>query len=350
MSAGDRQVRALLDAYASALAGGVAPAVQAAVQEIVRASAGPAAGAVSTGLAALIASLPLEHVGHACLLAGALVERGADPGVPVPALLDRLDEALPLAGEFSAALEAAAGEGEVTDAIQSAVALRLPGAFAAAQGFEGLERGAVACLSRSKSARSVARARRGLLEKAVQCAASSYIASMLAVLDDEALLVIHPSARKGFRISMSGVADNFQLQVILAHLLIGSGHLPGRPPAPAVVATALGTGPQQASDHVAGWWDMLSADALDESLGVAADLFKADASFIIWGEGRPSDIPPFNGVRTLVLKPATYARFWPSQRLFDGLRAEVEVTSVLDWPAVMEAVRAAPDRGKPAAP
>jgi len=43
--------------------------------------------------------------------------------------------------------------------------------------------------------------------------------SLLTVLDDEHLVVLHGNERKGYVVSFSGISDNFHLQILLADVL-----------------------------------------------------------------------------------------------------------------------------------
>ncbi len=71
---------------------------------------------------------------------------------------------------------------------------------------------------------------------AIEC-----IRKLLQILDNEELIVLHPALRRGYRVRISGIGDNFQLHTLLADALIGDpaqGWLPGERPDPVVVAAA----------------------------------------------------------------------------------------------------------------
>jgi hypothetical protein len=62
-----------------------------------------------------------------------------------------------------------------------------------------------------------------------------WLDGLSAVLDDEPVVVIDHATGRGYRLSMSGVGDNFQLHTLLADQLIGDpgqGMVPGQRPAP----------------------------------------------------------------------------------------------------------------------
>ena len=70
---------------------------------------------------------------------------------------------------------------------------------------------------------------------------NSFLPTMLDVLDDETLAVVHRETGKGFEVTISGVADNFQLHVPLEDQFIGDlaeGWLLGERPDSQVVARA----------------------------------------------------------------------------------------------------------------
>ena len=61
--------------------------------------------------------------------------------------------------------------------------------------------------------------------------AAHWLHGLLLVLDDEPLIVLHRATGRGFRLTISGVGDNFQLHTLLAAALIGeesAGKLAGQ--------------------------------------------------------------------------------------------------------------------------
>jgi hypothetical protein len=74
-----------------------------------------------------------------------------------------------------------------------------------------------------------------------------WLPGLAQVLDDEPVVVIDHATGRGFRLTMSGVGDNFQLHTLLADLLIGDparGLLAGDRPAPTWVAAATTAPPR----------------------------------------------------------------------------------------------------------
>ncbi len=69
---------------------------------------------------------------------------------------------------------------------------------------------------------------------------ASWLHDLLRVLDDEPPIVLHRASGAGFRVTVSGIGDNFQLHTLLAAALLGT-HLPGgRPPAAEIAAASDG--------------------------------------------------------------------------------------------------------------
>jgi len=117
-----------------------------------------------------------------------------------------------------------------------------------------------------------------------------WLLGLLRVLDDEPLLVAHPPTRRVFEMTMSGVGDNIQLNLLLADVLIGDDKIPGERPD---------------ADWVAAARDGLMVPA--GGVLTQFDMFDAEGE-PIWGEGRPADIPAVDGRRVIVLRPPAHAR------------------------------------------
>lgn len=99
-------------------------------------------------------------------------------------------------------------------------------------------------LSACPLTRRAARAVPGLAAAAtaVDHPRANELAELLAMPEDEVILVIHPTARAGFRLTTRGVVNLYQFHVLLAGAVTGDpgrGLLPGRRPDPdADIATA----------------------------------------------------------------------------------------------------------------
>lgn len=150
---------------------------------------------------------------------------------------------------------------------------------------------------------------------------ASWLLGLLQVLDDEPLIVLHRGTGRGYRVTISGVGDNFQLSTLLAARLMGpeaQGLLPGVPPTKAMIAAAS-DGEQEIRGGLVGQFNLVGADGQ-----------------WIWNEGRPADIPVQDGVRVVVLDPLPYSRSWNSGRLYSRMSPTVTVDGPLE-PAEAEA-------------
>lgn len=313
-------------------------------------------GATSELREAMSAECPLR-AGIVANLIGALVESGADPRpaadlvLPrLPALIDQsqtfldaclneLEEQQPQDDVVPAPEDAGDDEGGVSfDSIAERMADVLPDAGRAWQGLDFFHCPVVAILS---SDRSLRRSARDLLPKlqplATYHGGADWIAKLLAVLDNEPILVLEPGYSRGFVGTMDGVSDNFQLHMLLMDALpepswlgfLGVGRFPRH-----LAEMAKGRGPQQIDQSVAGRWNVYTWQVVgpDGKLPPAGDM--GSSQFWVWNEGQPVDIPVFEGRRVIVLGPASYPRFWNACRLFARLPAELKVEQKLTAPEV----------------
>lgn len=140
------------------------------------------------------------------------------------------------------------------------------------------------------------------------------LAYALAVLDDEPLVVLHRPTGTGFEVRIGGIGDNFQLHTLLAHVLVGGGHVPGTPPSAESVRLATDPEPAQGRTRAiaTGAFELLAPDGER-----------------IWNEGLPEDIPMVEGRRLLVLDEPAYQRSWNADRFFPHLPGTAELTRVL---------------------
>ncbi|WP_435135186.1 hypothetical protein [Actinacidiphila sp. bgisy144] len=276
--------------------------------------------AVAPRLAALAPEVPLGPRSVVAVVVGAAVERGADPAACAPNVLAGLGEALAAAEEFTARW-AATGGGDLPDPQRTnpedAVFDRVgQPATEAWWTLPQWEMAAVAVLNH-KAVRQAVPDRSALIDAAERLGDATggglkYLRYMLAVLDDEPLVVLHRPTGTGYRLRISGLGDNFQLHTLLAAELVGGGHLPGEAPAAPAAAVCRDASPGTPAPDTTGSFDLAAADGT-----------------VIWNEGIPADIPPVDGVRVLVLDPPSYVRSWPAGRLFAGMPGEVALEAVL---------------------
>ena len=277
-------------------------------------------------LAALLPEVPPGPRGTIAVIVGACVERGADARTCAPYVFDGLAEALGDAVEFCERW-AATGGGEFPEpdpGDPEPAVLERVGAKAAL-GWWTLpqwEMASVAMLSHAAVRSGLDPAPRTRLLDALHAVqeASGHdfkcLHHALLVLDDEPLLVLHRPTGTGYVLRMTGIGDNFQLHTLLADVLVGGGHVPGRAPSAreaAVCRDAPGQVPTTGAFNLVtpgGEW--------------------------VWNEGTPTDIPVVDGFRLLVLDPPPYERGWPAGRFFPGMTADLVLERVLDAPETRE--------------
>lgn len=140
------------------------------------------------------------------------------------------------------------------------------------------------------------------------------LADLLAVLDEEPFVIIEPSSGLGIEATLGGVVDNFQLHMLLLDVFPQRGWRRPRRISATAAACARGVGPASLDETVTGAWDLRGAAGPDGGEGE-----------MIWNEGRPTDIEAVDGVRLVVLAPASYRRMWNAGRRFAGLGASLQV-------------------------
>ena len=155
--------------------------------------------------------------------------------------------------------------------------------------------------------------------------AGHWIHLILSVLHDEPFVAIEPENGVGIVGRFSGIVDNFQLHVLLMDALPHKGLFSRRRVSKSAAATARGEGPQCTNDTVTGAWNLYSWQGIGEGLVLSNSDELGASEHWIWNEGMPSDIPLFEKRRAILLGPASYQRQWRSQRMFDGLFAQLEV-------------------------
>jgi tetratricopeptide (TPR) repeat protein len=189
----------------------------------------------------------------------------------------------------------------------------------------------ILALSLSMEARSQARQMHPLREQISQLASTHQeietLDSLLSILDDEEILVLRPGMGRGYRVRIRGIADNFQLHLLLADALIGDpaqGWLPGQRPDPRLIAAYKDAAPDPDCSVALGAFNLLNWEALQPD-----GFFSSDPNHWIWGEGVPADIHAFEGQRVILLAPPPYQRSWTVGRRYPDLVAELIVLETL---------------------
>lgn len=261
-------------------------------------------------------------------MAGFCVERGADPAACAEPILDGTHRDLLDALEFARRWSAAGAGDELPKAdeeiIDDALMARLGGeaheALRLALAWSSVEQWqspalAVLCRStevRRRHASALLPACRDLT--AMERHDLKCLAYALAILDDEPLVVLHRPTRTGFEVRIGGIGDNFQLHTLLAHVLVGGGHVPGT--APSAESVRLAMDPEPAQGHTG-------------TVATGAFELLAPGGERIWNEGLPDDIPVVEGHRLLVLDEPMHPRSWNADRFFPMLPGTVELTRVM---------------------
>ncbi len=143
----------------------------------------------------------------------------------------------------------------------------------------------------------------------------TWLYGLLQVLDDEPVIVLHPESQRGFRLTIGGIGDNFQLHTLLAATLIGDpakGLLAGTPIPPEWLASATDGEDLQPHGGLEGRFNLV--DAFGEW---------------IWNEGRPADIPKLDEYRIIVLEKPPYERSWNLGRAYPLMQPSVTLDAQL---------------------
>ncbi|WP_328476426.1 hypothetical protein OHA21_21845 [Actinoplanes sp. NBC_00393] len=257
--------------------------------------------------------------GDVARLAGSMGDYGTDATVVAPVLALRATVVLEQAVSFEQAYRSAHGDVPSASfgAVIPQVLERFTGDPALVEAWFTAEDWAqpVLFLSQRKDVRAVLAGLpdRDRLVAAVEAAEehvgpAAWLHGLLRVLDDEPLIVLHRATGRAFRVTISGIGDNFQLHTLLAGALIGgTAGLPGEPPS-AVELAAATDGEPQPDGGIRGNFNLVD-----------------HAGEWIWNEGRPADIPALDGVRVIVIDPAPYARSWNAGRVYPLMKPELTV-------------------------
>ena len=293
---------------------------QAIVDRVPRAGAAERTAAVAA-LGPMLAEVPLSVGADIAVLAGGLMEMGAEPGATLGTLALRVADGLERAGRFAERWRDGTGEEPPDAGDRERIPMvldRLPPEdhglaeawFCVGDWLPGL-----LVPLQVKAVRRALPHRERLTAAVLQgIAQATWLIGLLHVLDDEPLIVLHRATGRGHLVTISGIGDNFQLNTLLAGTLIGDpsiGLLPGERPEPAWVAAAS-DGPPEPPGGIRGRFNLV--DAFGEW---------------IWNEGRPADIPFLDVHRVVVLDPPPYPRSWNAGRIYPLMRPEITLTRML---------------------
>lgn len=305
-----------------------------AFDETMRSIVGQAEGAPTEDLTAalrvlrpVVETVPFGMGVELARLAAGFVELGGDPLVLLEILAFRVADGLELAARFPALWEAET-KGEKPPSVEDTSRipqvlqrLRSDESRQAAEAWFTIDQwvpGLLLPLQQAVSRKALAR-NESLRERLTAATGattelfdgSHWLYGLLMVLDDEKVIVLHRSSGRGYELTIGGIGDNFQLHTLLAAHLIGDparGMLEGTPPDPVWVAAATDGPDLQPAGGIRGQFNLVD--------------FEGEW---IWNEGRPSDIPKFNGMRVIVLDPEPYKRSWNTGRIYPLMRPSVTV-------------------------
>jgi hypothetical protein len=145
-----------------------------------------------------------------------------------------------------------------------------------------------------------------------------WLEGLTVVLDGEPLIVLDPASGRGFRLTTSGIGDNFQLHTLLADRLAGWGRrgIPGleRPPRAWVKeATSVKPVPHPETDPIRRRFR----------------LYDGNGAYV-YPEGRPADIGLTDGMRVLVIHPPNGTFGWTHARQYPLMTPQLTLDAVLD--------------------
>lgn len=309
------------------------PDAMTALQAALRSSADEQAAAVGPRVAGFVSRLPRWQAAYVAVFAGACVERGADATLCAAPVLDGLGLALEGALDFAQRWAQVAGQDEdfpdprgerLTDELLARVGdPQDPDTFRACAGWWTVhewERAAVAMLSSAAVRARVAQRRELLalidrlhriegLDGEFRC-----VQTALLVLDDELVLVLHRASGKAFRVRISGIADNYQFQTLLADALIGGGHVPGQAPSARSVAISRDAD-----------FEVSAVPHESEQFNLAGP-----SGAWVWSADTPACIPTVDGIRTVVLDPPVYRHLYRVVRFIPRLHASLRLEEVIE--------------------
>jgi hypothetical protein len=293
--------------------------------------------------------------GQLAQVAAGLVEAGADPFVLLDVLVVRVVDGLEHGVKFPVLAEKDGGEFEPPDSQAEADALIERVARAAAQAGIDREEGiritesyftvedwipSLLLPAQQKRVRQAFPDRERLAAAADAMSdhadPAPWLYGLLQVLDDEPFLVLHRPSGRGYRLTVSGVGDNFQLHTLLAATLIGDpaqGLVEGVRPKAAWIAAATNGPEMMPPGGVRGQFELFDAEG-DR----------------IWGEGRPSEIPVLDGHRVVVLDKPSYERVWNTGRVYPLMYPEITLDEVLPESEAAEWLAKVSGRESPEAP
>jgi hypothetical protein len=180
-----------------------------------------------------------------------------------------------------------------------------------------------------RAARAVAGLREAAAALAPELPAAKELAHLLAVPDDESVLVLDAADRTGYRLFVRGVADADQFQLLLLEALGEEGLLSDPPPARFAAAcrdtdTVTPAGVPMVAE---ARFQFLRPSALRPDGTVPAGFRGSD--HWVWGHQPLASVPRVDGERVLLVTEPAFRRAWEVERWFPAMAAELRLLDVL---------------------
>ncbi len=319
-----------------------------AARGLLQSTKGTSAGNLRNVLEVLSLGLDVEdptRAGVLMMVCGSMVEFGAETRPLHEPLIRQLRKIVETASKFQQAVLSRMPTSSAEDfdreaAFKSAAkktAAELPDEAAAWRVLEQSYQAGISLFSVSRDARTFARRELLLIRELAEFnQGAAWLWKILQVLDDEPLLVIEPATRMGIVGRLNGVAENFQLNVLLMDVF-PRGWFRRKRVSKGAADVARGMGPQQADEVIHGTWNLYTGAALQQDRTLPDPNDFAASSTWVWNEGVPADIPTLFGHRVVLLGPTGCARTWDSQRAFNLLPASIskvrklKISEVEQW-------------------
>jgi hypothetical protein len=182
-------------------------------------------------------------------------------------------------------------------------------------------------LCRDVDARKRARERTELV-RAAESARSGhpygyYLAELLSMADDERLVVLDVTRKRGFRVRLTAMRNNFHLFTLLQDAL-----LPGDARLNSLAVSIAKSERMLAEVSPSEWSARGEHDRAVWGFGTWMAIGSAKPSHWIWGEMRPTEIPMLDGERIVLLGPLELPRSWEIAvfvPLHSALRSSVQI-------------------------
>jgi hypothetical protein len=187
----------------------------------------------------------------------------------------------------------------------------------------------IASIDVRRVARAIDGLHRAAQALATKCAAAKDLADLLAIPDDEVIVVLVPERRMGFRFAIRGITDVGQLHILLTNALAGQS-LVDRPFAERFVTASLAanaTTPAGVPMVAEARYQLYAPAALgpDGSLPSGMD----GCEHWLWPTTPLAAVPRVHGERIILAGPLVFHAIWNVSPRFPALAAELRLVEPL---------------------